>query len=399
MSKTGAVYSDGQVFSNDDVRPDAVKEIKLSIQHNVLQKALAHVQSVVERRNTIPILSNVKLEAYNNTLALTTTDMDIAVTETIPADIMVPGSITVSAHTLYDIVRKLPDGAGILLEENVETRGRLRISSGSCNFSLASLPATDFPVMDKGNLSHTFSLAAAELIALIDKTKFAASTEETRYYLNGIYLHAREGDGEGVLRTVATDGHRLARCEVNLPAGAAGMPGVIIPRKTVAELRRLLDGIEEEVEIALSETKICFSCDHLVLLSKLIDGTFPEYENVIPKNNKNLMEVKTSALIKAVDRMSVIASEKSRAIKFSVQENTLTLAATNEDSGTAAETIEVQYNNEPVTVNYNSRYLLEMLAGIEGETVHFLFAESGSPALVKDMADKGVLYVIMPMRL
>ena len=228
--------------------------MKLTIERAALLKSLGHVQSVVERRNTIPILSNLKLDAQDGKLALNATDMDLDIAESVAADISQPGATTAPAHTLYDIVRKLPDGAQVALDADGE--GQLVLSSGRSRFTLTCLPIDDFPVLSGGDLGHEFTLTVAEIKALMDKTRFAISTEETRYYLNGIYLHTAERDGAGVLRAVATDGHRLASMEIPLPAGAEGMPGVIVPRKTVGELHKLVDETTADVAVGLSEAVV-----------------------------------------------------------------------------------------------------------------------------------------------
>lgn len=374
--------------------------VEFTIDRSLLLKALGHVQSVVEKRNTIPILSNVKLEVAEGALSLTATDMDIAVTEKVAADVTEEGALTVPAHTFYDIVRKLPEGAQVEIAGDAGASGKLRIASGSCNFSLSCLPVADFPVMDCGDMEYIFELASAELLALIDKTKFAISTEETRYYLNGIYFHAKKNDnGDEVLCTVATDGHRLAKVEVSLPDGADGIPGVIIPRKTVIELRKLIEESEGEVEVELSATKISFASGDAVLISKLIDGTFPDYTKVIPTANNMVMEVNKDSFARAVDRVSTITSDKTRAIKLVVEKGKLTLLATNEENGTAKEELEVSYDSGTIEIGFNSRYVLEMLAGLEGENIKFIFADSAAPTLVRDAADESALYVIMPMRI
>lgn len=373
----------------------AVSSVALVVERSTLLKALGHIQSVVERRNTIPILGNVKIEAKNNVLSLTATDMDISATESIPADIQTEGAITVPAHTLYDIVRKLPDGSQIQLSCNEKTGFKLSIVSGACEFSLSCLPVEDFPLIDRGEMTHQFSLSKEQLIQLLDKTKFAISTEETRYYLNGIFLHEKEGK----LVAVATDGHRLATMRFDAPEGTAGMPGVIIPRKTVAEIRKLVDVAESDVKVSLSDTKISFEFGEADVISKIIDGTFPEYEKVIPSGNDKEMVVSTEALVESVDRVATIASDKTRAIKLSLSNNKLTLSASNEDAGSAQEDIEVVYEGESFDIGFNSRYLLEMLSGFEGETATFSLAGGSAPALVKDSKQEGALYVIMPMRI
>ena len=269
--------------------------MKLTIERAALLRALGHVQSVVERRNTIPILSNVLLKAESAKLALSATDMDIEMVSSLAAQVGKPGATTVPAHTLYDIVRKLPDGTQIELEATGE-KGLMTLRSGRSTFTLSCLPPEDYPLMAGGELAHNFLLSAADLKRLIDRTRFAISTEETRYYLNGIYLHAAKSDKVNMLRAVATDGHRLARMEIPLPEGASGMPGVIVPRKTVTELRKLLDELDQDVSVALSDTKIRFTFAETVLTSKLIDGTFPDYDRVIPSGNDRILEVDLQAI-------------------------------------------------------------------------------------------------------
>lgn len=376
----------------------SVQSVKITCERAALLKALGHVQSVVERRGTIPILANVKLVAEGSQVSLTATDMDIAVVETFEAKTDVDGGITVPAHMLYEIVRKLPDGAQIELEVK-DGDSKAVIKSGKSRFSLSVLSSDDFPVMAEGDLPHSFTITAAECEALVEKTRFAVSTEETRYYLNGVYLHAADDDGTQVLRAVATDGHRLARMQIALPDGAADIPGVIIPRKTIGELFKLVqeNGVEN-VDIALSENKIRFVCGSAIIVSKLIDGTFPDYDRVIPTGNDKIMEVEGKLFAEAVDRVSVIASEKSRGIKLTLNPNTLTLSAVSAEQGDATEEIAVNYGADTVEIGFNSRYLLDMMAQIEGDSAQFVFADSAAPALVRDPADVGALYVIMPMR-
>jgi DNA polymerase III subunit beta len=379
--------------------------MKLTIERAALLKALAHVQSVVERRNTIPILSNVLLRADNagpgGGLALSATDMDLEIVEGVAARLEQPGRTTVPAHTLYDIVRKLPDGSQIEIEASGE-KSSLVLRCGRSTFTLACLPPEDYPVMASGELAHRFTLTAAELRTLIDRTRFAISTEETRYYLNGIYLHATKSDEVPVIRAVATDGHRLARVEMVLPEGAAGMPGVIIPRKAVLELRKLIEEGEGEIELSLSETKIRFAVGEATLTSKLIDGTFPDYDRVIPTANDKVLEVKCKEFAEAVDRVSTISTEKSRAVKLAVAPGvnggSLAVSAASPENGTAIEELEVRYSSEPLEIGFNARYLLDIADQIEGEGAQFVMADSASPTIVCDRADKSALYVLMPMR-
>jgi len=371
--------------------------MKLTIERAALLKALNHVQSVVERRTTIPILSNVLLRAEEGRLALSATDMDLEIIERVPGQIEREGRTTAPAHTLYDIVRKLRDGAQIEMEASGE-RGAMIIRSGRSTFTLACLPPEDYPLMASGELGHNFSLAATELRALIDRTRFAISTEETRYYLNGIYLHVTKADQVPVIRAVATDGHRLARMEMVLPEGAAGIPGVIIPRKTVLELRKLIEESEDEVQIGLSETKIRVVIGEAALTSKLIDGTFPDYDRVIPSNNDKILEVECKAFAEAVDRVSTISTEKSRAVKLKIESGGLEVSATSPENGTAVEELEVRYSASPLEIGFNSRYLLDITEQISGDGAQFVMSDAGSPTIVRDRDDGSALYVLMPMR-
>ncbi len=377
--------------------PEVTASLKAEMKRADLLKSLNYAQSVVERRGTIPILSNIRIEAGEGGIKLSATDMDISVEDKADANLSMEGATTVPAHTFFDIIRKLPDGKTITIEKKADD-AKLTLRCGSSRFSLATLPVGDFPVMDEGDLTHHFSLPAAELHNLIEKTRFAVSTEETRYYLNGVYMHTTEDNGNKVLRTVATDGHRLARMETSVPEGAAGMPGIIIPRKTIGELRKLTEETDGTIDISLSETKIRFRAGDTVLISKLIDGTFPDYTRVIPSGNDKIMEVNCKELSNAVDRVSVIATEKSRGIKLHLTQGSLKLEAKSPEHGSASEEVEVTYSADEIETGFNSRYLLDMLAQIEGETVQFVLAESTSPALVRDPGDVGAVYVIMPMR-
>jgi len=371
--------------------------MKLTIERGLLLKVLTHIQSVVERRNTIPILSNVKFDAPDGNLTLNATDMDLDIVETVPADVESQGSTTAPAHTLFDIVRRLPEGSQVELDSTGDD-GSLVLRAGRSRFTLSCLPTEDFPVLSGGELSHQFNLSAANLRALIDRTRFAISLEETRYYLNGIYLHAADSDGTPVLRAVATDGHRLASIEVPQPEGSQNIPGVIVPRKTVAELRKLLEETSDDVSIAMSDTKIRFAFDDALLTSKLIDGTFPDYNRVIPTENDKVLEVDTKVFSDAVGRVSAISTEKSRAIKLALTADNLTLSANSADNGSAIEELSVNYRAEDIEIGFNSRYLQDIAQQIDGISARFTLADAASPTLVQDTNDESALYVLMPMR-
>ncbi len=366
--------------------------MKATIERATLLKSLSHVQSVVERRNTIPILSNVLIEAREDgSIRLMATDLDLQVDESVPANVATPGATTVSAHTLFDIVRKLPDGSQVELNA---AEGKMQLSAGRARFNLSTLPRDDFPVIAEGELPTRFELPAATLRQIIDKTRFAISTEETRYYLMGIFLHLADDQ----LKAAATDGHRLARVTVAKPDGADGMPDVIVPRKCVAELRKLLDELEGTVEVSMSPTKIRFGLGSAVLTSKLIDGTFPDYNRVIPTANDKLLKIDPKSFAQGVDRVSTIASEKTRAVKMMVDRDKVTLSVTSPEAGTATEEIAADYGSDGIEIGFNARYLLDILGEIDGDTVEVHLADAAAPTLLRENDKSEALYVLMPMR-
>jgi len=371
--------------------------MKVTVERAELLKSLGRVHRVVERRTTIPILGNVHLRADRAKLSLKATDLDLEVTDAINAEVGPGGSTTVPAHMFYDIVRKLPEGAQIILEASGD-RAVLAIRAGRSRFTLQTLPESDFPDLAAGEMTHTFTLAASDLKRLIEKTQFAISTEETRYYLNGIYLHIAGTGKAQTLRAVATDGHRLAQVDLELPTGATGIPGVIVPRKTVGEVLRLIEDAGAAIGIELSAGKIRFTIGEVVLTSKLIDGTFPDYARVIPLGNDKELVVDKKDFEAAVDRVSTVSSERGRAVKLSLSGGRLLLSVTNPDSGSANEEVEVEYDSDPIDVGFNSRYLLDIAAQIEGEVAVLRLADPGSPTLIQDKDAKGALYVLMPMR-
>ena len=371
--------------------------MKFTIERAVFLKTLSHVQSIVEKRNTIPVLSNVRIEAKDNTINFKATDMDIEITEIVEAKVTEEGATTAPAHMLYDIVRKLSDGSDIELTYPNE-KGALTIASGRSNFSLSTIGVEDFPIISGDNLPINFEINKDELKTLIDRTQFSASVEEARYYLNGLYVHAKtEGDAK-VLRVVATDGHRLACAESPLPDGAEKLEGVIVPRKSVLEIRKLLDDASiDNVSMALSENKIRISFEDITLTSKLIDGTFPDYERVIPTDNDKILEVNVKDLTAAVDRVSVV-TERSRGIRLITDTNHVTIAASNAELGNATEELEAKYDKESIDTGYNFRYLLDILTVVKGDTVRISFADAQSPSVIHDTSDASAIYVLMPMR-
>jgi DNA polymerase III subunit beta len=335
----------------------------------------------------------------------------LEVTESVAADVGIAGATTVPAHVLHDIVRKLPDGSQVSLESQ-RGSSQLQLRSGRSRFNLQALPDSDFPDLATDELSHSFALASGDLKRLIDKTQFAISTEETRYYLNGIFLHTAKVDGEMMLRAVATDGHRLAQVQIPAPEGAIGMPGVIVPRKAVAEAQKLVEDADRELRVEVSAAKIRFTfgdaappdqargrgAGQIVLISKLIDGTFPDYVRVIPSGNDKRLIVEREPFRVAIDRVATISSERGRAVKLAVDEGKLTLSVTNPDLGSAVEELDVDYDSSPMEIGFNARYLLDITEQLDSDTMLLKLADPGSPTLLQDRDGAAALYVLMPMR-
>jgi len=373
--------------------------MKLTIPRKELLDVLSHMQSVVERRNTLPVLANVMLRASDNILKVVATDLELEIDEEVSADVQEGGATTVSAHLFHDIVRKMENAASIQLD-NTADPSKLIVKAGRSRFTLATLTAEDFPTLSAGDLPHRFSLSATDLRFMVDRTRFAISNDDTRYYLNGIYLHVTpaEEDKVSVMRAVATDGHRLARCEITVPIGAESIPGIIIPKKTVNELRKLLADSTADVSVQMSSNKVQFRFDKVKMTSKLIDGSFPDYERVVPINNNKVLMVPTRAFTEAVDRVATISSEKTRAVKLILKTDILTLTASSPEQGNAQEEMEVSYGSDPIEIGFNFRYLLDITQQIEGDGAEFVLADGASPTIVRDPANINTLYVLMPMR-
>ncbi|VBB69492.1 DNA polymerase III beta subunit [invertebrate metagenome] len=374
--------------------------MKFTIERSIFLKSLSRVQGVVERRATVPILANIYLETRQTGLELRATDMDLEISETVFCEIERTGSATAPAYMVYDIMRKLPENARVNLEHYPE-ESQLVLCSGKSKFILKSLPVTDFPALVESTLPISFKVRAIDLRSLIERTRFAMSTEATRYYLNGIYLYAVHNAGVGVLRAIATDGYRLALAEVSLPKDAYNMPSVILPRKTVEELRTLIEETTTEITTSLSNTKIRFAFgQNTILISKLIDGTFPDCERVIPVNNNKTIEVNAKALAEAVSRVStVMATDKARAVKLEVVRDSLVLSASNTTTNNnATDELDAVCDCTPLSIGFNSRYLLDILGQMTGDTVRFAVSDPSSPMMVREVADDSALYILMPMR-
>ena len=366
-----------------------------------LLKALNHIHGIVEVRHTLPILSNIVLSAENNELRLSSTNLDIFCSDQIDAEIVNSGEISVPAITFFEIVKRLPSGSDVILSMGDEDT-ELILKCGRSKFNLSTLKTEDFPILSDKDLSTNFVISADELSRMIDKTKFAISNEETRYYLNGIFFHKAESNSIKFLRAVATDGHRLAQYDIPLPQGAEEITGIIIPKKTVFELRKVLDDADGDVSVSLNENKIKFSFNNLKIISKVIDGTFPDYTKVIPQNNDKKFKTNNSELKNAIDRVSAVAineETKSKAIKLTIENNKLNLSVESQSKGSAKEEIDISYSNEKVDIGFNSRYLLDICNEVDGDEIDVNLLDSISPAIILDKTDENLFFVLMPMRI
>jgi len=370
--------------------------MKLIVEKNIIFKSLSHVQSIVERKNTLPILANILIEAKDNSLVLSATDMDISITEKLNCDIIEEGSTTVSAHMLYDIIRKLPDSSEI---EFISNDGKIiTLRSGKSKFSLGCLPKEDYPIIEIGKLENEINLESDQLLKLINKTRFAISSEETRYFLNGVYFQKKIFDNQSLLSVVATDGHRLAKVDFEYEANSQDISGVIIPKKTVNELYKLLVDYNGPIKINLNSNKIVFFINESILISKLIDGNFPDYRKVIPNENYNILKINRHDFSLAVDRVSTITSDQSPVIKFKLLNNLMNMTSVNSENGTATEDIVTEYSGKEIEIGFNSKYILEMINNLEDEVIILSFKDSASPVTAIEESNPNLVYVLMPMR-
>lgn len=371
--------------------------MKITIERSALLRTLGHAQSIVERRNTIPILSNVLLDALGDGLVVSATDLDIQTRENTPAEIHQHGRTTVSAHTFHDIIRKMPEDAPI---EIAVSDGRMSVVAGRARFSIPVLPAEDFPEINAGDMPFTFPLSAEEFARMIDDARPSMSTEETRYYLNGIYFHIHEDnrDGSRRLRVVSTDGHRLALTSTTAPEGSAAIAGVIIPRKCVSELSRVLGDVDADVQISMSSSKIRFDLGNLVFVSKVVDGTFPDYTRVIPTGNNKIVVVDADQLAEGIDRVSTIATERTRAIKVAIDKDRIQLSVTSPEHGVAVEEVSAEYSSAPMEIGFNARYFLDILQLLKGKQIEIHLADAAAPTLIRAQGDSLDSFTIMPMR-
>lgn len=373
--------------------------MEFHIQREPFLKLLNRIQSVVERRNTMPILGNALLEVTaDNRVLLSATDLEVSLRTNGEAEVITPGAMAVGARKLHDVVRELPEAP---LHLRSETGERLLLTCGRARFNLACLPAAEFPALPDADGSVRLNYDSATLGDMFGKTAFAMSQDETRFTLNGVLLQLEPGQEEGeraMLRLVATDTHRLALVENPASERTAEARELIIPRKAVLETKKLLDEVNAPVDVVLGESHIQFAREDLVLISKLVDARFPNFRRVIPERNERLLTVDREGLLAAVRRMAVLSNEKSRGIRLEITQGQVTITTTNPEQEAAEEELAATYTDPDVTIGFNARYLQEILTALEGDSVRLALRNEESPVLVTDPDQDNLLYVLMPMR-
>ena len=366
--------------------------MEFSIKQKILLDCLAHFQSVVERRNTIPILSNIKISAVEGGLTLTATDLVMELSESLVATVKTVGGVTISSQLFFEIIRKAPDNSEVTLKVDQKT-GSVFVLFGESKFSLPTLPVGDFPVMDAQKLDVSLEIESNEFKSLVNNSKFCMGLDESRQYLNGIYLHS----SENAISTVATDGHRLAKCTMKKD-DIQSFEGIIIPKKTVLEISKVAEDFNEKVSLSFSKTRIKFVFGNLIIVSKLVNASFPDYESVIPKDNNQIMTVDCKSFSQTIDRVSTISDEKFRTVKFNISGNNCVVSSFGNDKSIGTENVNVDFEGSEVSINFNAKYILDVLNIIKMGKVKFHFSQQTAPTILKSDSQSNSLFLIMQMR-
>ena len=371
--------------------------MQFTIKRDVLLKSLNFVQGVVEKKNTLPILSNVLLNLKDKKLEIVATDLDIVFNDEITElNIVEEGSTTTSANVLFDILRKIPQNAKINFVKKNENK--LSLKTENSDFNLLCLPTNNFPTFNDNFENEQIEIDKTKFLSLLNKTKISISNDDTRHYLNGVYLHATESNKNTFLTGVATDSHRLSSSSITVE-NVNNFTSIIIPRKTVFQLCSLLDNTNEKIKIQTSGNKIKFSLGKMSLISKVIDGKFPDYEKVVPKDNSKTLIVSSSDFISSVERVASVSIDRKEGVKLELSRDKLKLSVNSTNSGDGNEIVSAKYDGEDLSIGFNSKYLIDIASEIEDKNLTFSLKNSTSPVLVLDNADKNSFYVIMPMKL
>ena len=369
--------------------------MKFNVNQQDLQQALNFCQGVIEKRSTLPILSNILLDAQNSRLKITATDLDLIFVHQLDnVEVLEEGKTTTTSSIMYDIIRKFSSGKKINLTLN--EKSKLHLESDKSIFNLNCISASEFPITEEDFNQDEFVIKSKKLLKLLNKCKFSISNDETRHYLSGIYIHKTEFEDKNYLTAVATDSHRMSISKIRLDKDIKFEP-IILPKKTIFQLCSLLDSYDGEVKISNVKSKIIFELNNSILISKLIDGKFPNYIQVIPKNNQKKLEIDLKVFLNSVDRVASVSLDKKDGVKFSLEKDFLNLSVNNTNSGDGKETLSVKFDHD-LEISFNSRYLIDIASQLDGEKIEIFFNDSGSPALIKDPGDFNSIFVVMPMK-
>jgi len=371
--------------------------MEFTINRDSFLKSLSHANGIIEKKTTLPILSNILIEAKNSKIKITATDLDIIYFEEIvPEEIKKEGSTTTSSNILYDILRKLQPGSKV--EFSLLNINKLKLISGNSKFNLLCLPPENFPLSEKDNSQNSFEISSEKLLKLLNKTKISISNDETRHYLNGIYLHKTTLENKSFLCGVATDSHRLSSSSIELNQNIK-MEAIILPKKTIFQLISLLEQNNKTIKISNDKSKIKFEIDNGILISKVIDGRFPDYNKVIPKDNNKILEIKLDKFKNSIDRVTTVSTDRKEGLKISISKDSVQLSVNSLNSGEGVENVDAKFNSDSLSISFNSRYLTDITSQIENETIIIYLKDPGSPVLIKDPLEKNSFHVVMPMKI
>jgi len=371
--------------------------MEITVNRDVFLKSLGHAYGIIEKKTTLPILSNVLIEAKNSKLKITATDLDLIYTEVMPLqELKVEGSTTTSASILYDILRKLEPDAKINL--SLQSTNKLKLTSGNSKFNLLCIPSDNFPISEENFDQKDFEVSAQSFLKLLSKAKISISSDETRHYLNGIYFHKASLENKSFLTGVATDSHRLSASSIEIEKNIVFEP-IILPKKTVFQLITLLEQTSSNIIVSNNKSKVKFVMGNGILISKVIDGRFPDYSKVVPKDNNKTLQVKLNEFKNSIERVTSVSSDRKEGLKIAISKDSLKLSVNSPNSGEGVENINANFDSEDMTISFNSRYLIDIVQQIEHEKIIMNLKEAGSPVLIRDLSDKLSFHVIMPMKI
>jgi len=371
--------------------------MEFAINRDIFFKSLSHAYGIIEKKTTLPILSNILIAAEGSKIRITATDLDIIYSEVVPLqELKKEGSTTTSASVLYDILKRLESNAKV--EFSLQSANKLKLVSGNTKFNLLCISPDNFPLLDEDIKQRTFEVSSKKMLKLLNKTKISISNDATRHYLNGIYLHKINIGNKSFLSGVATDSHRLSSSSLEIDPNT-NFESIILPKKTIFQLISLLEQGPNVIKISNNKAKIKFEMDSGILISKVIDGRFPEYSKVIPKGNDKTLQTKLNEFKNSIERVTTVSVDRKEGLKMKITKDSLQLSVNSPNSGEGIENIGAKFNSNDMNISFNSRYLLDIASQIENDSIIIDLKDSGSPVLIKDLSDKNSFYVVMPMKI